>query len=106
MNVKFYCSICGNEIKSLSIVLTGFKFRRDMTVVNSKNNINPFLVECDREYFDGKVESIIYDCPSCVSVQVTENVDDFLRDGNISYSDLNHNQYGSLMIKVGKGDKL
>jgi hypothetical protein len=114
MPVKLICSVCKEEINDLWISIEKLSLRKDMTIVNSvngRNNLNPFLVEYDREYFSGNVDEIGYTC-KCGMKSITKNkapkstekgkvtiLDDFIRDGGqISYDDLTNTSYGDLLV--------
>jgi hypothetical protein len=102
------CGKCNKKITEISILVRDINYRKDMIL--TRDSINN-LVEYDREYISGHVESIIYSCDckdvlcgnppdkifyeKIIDKKDCEFLDDFLLDGEIM---LKHNRYGDLIV--------
>lgn len=93
--MKFKCSICGDEITEISISKK-YVLRDDYEFANG------LFVRTDREYFDAKVDAIMYNCKCGEQVIKIPEIMDFVRDSdNILSEDIKLNQYGTLLVIKG-----
>ena len=103
MKARIVCEKCNEEIKVIQIHFTDIAFSKNCTVVNSHNQ-HPFLVEYDREYQSGNIDSIVYNC-KCGETVVYNDDNDFLSgfgaiEGNIDLPNLVDKSYGKFRIEI------
>jgi len=103
MKSTLMCTICKENIGSIQIHFKDISISKKLAVVNNHNSY-PFLVEYNRVYQSGFVDSIIYRC-KCGEVVIKNNKSNFLKDfyiadGNINIDDLSKEEYETLKIIV------
>ncbi len=92
--MKFKCSICKDEITNISICKQ-YTLREDF-ILESEYTL---FARNDKEYFDAKVDAIIYKCKCGEHIIKVPEIIDFVRDSCIlDPKDLKLNKYGSLIV--------
>jgi transcription elongation factor Elf1 len=90
--MKFKCINCNSEITNISI-------SKEYILRDDYELSDGVFTRIDREYFDGKVDAVIFNCPKCGEhvIKIPEIID-FVRDSDIiNPKDIKSNIYGTLI---------
>ena len=110
--IKFICSKCESEIKQFQVLS---KITHATTYVTKNWHMNWMsnreIVRVDREYLDGKVKEVIFECPACGGIKVTvrkcQDIKEFIRDmpegKAFKEKDLTKDNYGPIKL-IREGD--
>ena len=112
--IKFVCSLCKSDIRNFQVLVKDFCYATDYVIKEWKNYIHSTgekicrqIVHEDRQYLDGYVKEVLFQCPKCGVIKINKrdcpNLNHFIRDtlpnGNIDEEDIKADRYGSILVE-------